>query len=118
MEAEVIYYCEDHEDVDFSALLQHFGLPEDVAKDFLSEIGANSVSNSYRVKQQLLYFIALFVFVAIVLAASSEIYANYRQEQVFDGYYIESITYEGELTPDVTGAPYVADYFDDDNPQK
>jgi len=32
LEAEVIYYCEDHDNVDFSILSACFGKPEDIAE--------------------------------------------------------------------------------------
>lgn len=106
MEAEVIYYCEDHDYVDFAALSDHFGFPEDVAKDFLSELGINAVNKSNKSKQYILYFIALVAVCVIIFAAVVETYANYKQQKALDVHYIESITYEGDVEQYATSPTY------------
>ena len=111
LEAEVIYYCEDHDDVDFVALSECFGRPEDVAKDFLSELGESSLTRANNFKQHLICITILIVIMATVLVAGVSIYTDYKQQQALDVYYIEEITYEGELTPDIAGPTYAVDSY-------
>lgn len=115
MEAEVIYYCEDHDDVDFAMLSECFGNPEDVANDFLSEIGVQAVNTSNRTKQYILCFFISLAVVITIIAAVLETYTNYKQQQALDGYFVESITYVGELSPGATSPTYEVEYFDDKN---
>ena len=44
-----------------------------------------------------------------MLVAVVEIYTCYKQ-QALDSYYIESITYQGDVLPYMTGPTYSADY--------
>lgn len=115
MEAEVIYYCEDHDDVDFVALSECFGSPEEVAKDFLSELGANTINKASLVKQRLILFVVIFIIISAVLFISISIHVYYIQQTILDSHYIESITYEGQLTPDMTGATFEAEYYYSEN---
>lgn len=110
LEAEVIYYCEDHDDVDFAMLSECFGNPEDVANDFLSEIGVQAVNTSNRTKQYILCFFISLAVVITIIAAVLETYTNYKQQQALDGYFVESITYEGELSPSVTGPIFAEEH--------
>lgn len=106
MEAEVLYYCEDYDGVDIAMLSKHFGEPEDVARDFLAELGESAITKSNTIKQYFMYL----TFVIAILAASMVLYAHYKQQQALDVYYIESITYEGELSSGVTGPTYWVEY--------
>lgn len=115
MEAEVIYYCEDHDSVDFAALSDCFGSPEEVANDFLSELGSNAMNKANLVKQRILLVSAIFIIMAIVSFLGISIHTYYVQQTVLDSHYIESITYEGELTPDMTGPTYEAEYYYSEN---
>ena len=94
LEAEVIYYCEDHDNVDFAILSEYFGSPDDVARDFLAELGESTLSETIDNKQRL---IRIAILIVIVVAGVS-IYTDYKQQQALDTYYIESITQEGPLT--------------------
>lgn len=49
------------------------------------------------------------VFVAVV-----EIYTYYQQQQVLDGFYVESITYEEDVAPYVINPSYLTDDFNDE----
>lgn len=108
MEAEVIYYCEDHNDVDLATLSKYFGKPEDVAKDFLSELGESAAVEASSIKQKIIYFLITIVAIVVVGIA---IHISYLQHTLLDVQYIESITYEGELTTDVTGPTYAQESF-------
>lgn len=115
LEAEVIYYCEDHDYVDLAILSEYFGAPDDVAKDFLSEIGIEAANTTNRTKQHVFYFIVSLAVIVIILAAAVEIYTNYKQQQALDGYFVESITYEENVAPYVTSPSYWTDSFGNDN---
>lgn len=108
MEAEVIYYCEDHNDVDFATLSKYFGKPEDVAKDFLSELGESAAVEASSNKQKLIYFLITIVSIVVVGLA---IHISYLQHALPDVQYIESITYEGELSPGATSEAYKSEYY-------
>lgn len=108
LEAEVIYYCEDHNDVDFATLSKYFGKPEDVAKDFLSELGESAAVEASSNKQKLIYFLITIVSIVVVGLA---IHISYLQHALLDVQYIESITYEGELSPGATSEAYKSEYY-------
>lgn len=111
MEAEVIYYCEDHDYVDFAILSEYFGRPEDIARDFLSELGESALTRTNNIKQRLIYLTILIVLMLTILVAGVSIYTDYKQQQALDTYYIESITYEGELSPGATSPTYTVEHF-------
>ena len=111
LEAEVIYYCEDHENVDFAALAECFGQPDEVANDFLSELGSNTINKASLIRQRVMYLSVFTIVMATLIAAGVKIYAAYKQQQALEGYYIESITYEGELSPGATSQTYESEYY-------
>lgn len=114
LEDEIVYYCEDHDNVDIVTLSNHFGTPEDVADDFLSELGINEVTTSNQIRKRLLYFVATIIILAIILFAAVEIHSYYIQQQFLDSYFIESITYESESILDVTPTYAVEDYYSEE----
>lgn len=114
MEGEIIYYCEDHDNVDIVTLSNHFGTPEEVADDFLSELGINEVTKSNLIRKRLLHLVATIIILAIILFAAVEIHAYYIQQQFLDSYFIESITYESESILDVTPTYAVEDYYSEE----
>ena len=111
LEAEVIYYCEDHNDVDFATLSACFGTPEDIADNFISELGTDEVRKIGRTRKRILYLIATFIIVTTILVIGVELYTYHIQQKFEDVQFIESITYEGELTPDVTSSTYATEYY-------
>lgn len=112
MEAEVIYYCEDHDDVNLAVLTKHFGTPEDVANEFLAELGVTAVNKVNTAKQHILIIFAAISIAAILLITGVEAYTNYKQHRIMDIHFIEEITYEGELSPNATAPAYWTDNFD------
>ena len=114
LEGEIIYYCEDHDNVDIVTLSNHFGTPEEVADDFLSELGINEVTKSNQIRKRLLHFVATIIILAIILFAAVEIHAYYIQQQFWDSYFIESITYESESILDLTPTYAVEDYYSEE----
>ncbi len=110
MESEVGYYCEDYNDVNFAMLSAHFGNPEDVARDFIAELGESTITKSNSVKQRLLHLTFAVLILAAVLVASMVTYTHYKQQQTLDVHYIESITYEADLSSGATGPTYWVEY--------
>ncbi len=53
-----------------------------------------------------MYLVAILVASITILIAGVEIYISYQQQKVFDGHYIESITYEGDLEQYATAPIY------------
>lgn len=103
LEAEVLYYCEDHDNVDFSVLSACFGKPEDVAKDFLSELGESAAIEANSNRQKFFFiFLAIILFVIVGIA----IHIGYVQHTLLDIQYIESITYEEDSNVYITGPTY------------
>lgn len=92
------------------ALIEQFGPPEDLAGDFLPEVNVGAVNAFMQMKRRILVLISAVVIAAIVLVSGAKIYTCYKQ-QILDGYYIESITYEGDVTPYVTGPTYFVEHF-------
>lgn len=95
LEAEVIFYCEDHEDADYSTLLKYFGEPENIAKDFSSELGGYAAIELTSVKRRILFIATL---VAMITVACAGIHTCYLQHKLLDVQYVESITYEGDIS--------------------
>ncbi len=106
MEDEVDFFCEDFDGVDFAALEKRFGKPEDVAKEFLSELGGSALTKVNRFKHSLAYLFIIVVITAVIFASGVSVYTDYKQQKALDSYYIESITYEGELTSDMLDPTY------------
>lgn len=113
MEAEVIYYCEDHDSVDFTILSETFGSPEDIANDFLAELGVIAVKREGFIKRHLLRFIMTIVFITMLLVAGVGIHTYYVQNKLLNGHYVESITYEETITPYATAPIYSVETFGD-----
>lgn len=103
--------------MDFAALEKRFGKPEDVAKEFLSELGGSALTKANRFQRSLAYLFIIVVITAAILAFGVSVYTDYKQQKALDSYYVESITYEGELSPGATSPTYEAEFFtDEDNP--
>lgn len=116
MEDEVFLYCEEHDDADIDTLVKRFGLPEEVANVFLEELGISTINTSNQIKRRVLYLAAIIVIAVIVLVSATVIYTSYKQQQALDVYYIESITYQEDVMPYITGPTYSANfYFSEEN---
>lgn len=111
LEDEVFLYCGEHEEADFAALAAHFGTPEEVANSFLCELGTNTVRQYLTLRKRVLYAAAGIVLTVVILTSAVEIYTSYKQQQALDSYYIESITYQGDVLPYMTGPTYSVEYY-------
>ena len=107
MEDEVCLYCDDHTEADYSGLVQRFGAPEDVAKDFVSELSGSAITRYTALKGNILYIVAAIV---ITLLVGIGIHTYYVQHTLLDGNYVESITYEGDAIPCITGPTYSVEF--------
>ena len=114
MEDEVDFFCEEHDGADLTSLSERFGLPDDIAREFLDELGLQAVSSSNRKRQHILYFAVSILIIISVFSAVVEIYTYHQQQQVLDGFYVESITYEEDIAPYVMSPSYLTDNFNDD----
>lgn len=92
MEAEVIYYCEDHDDVDITMLFEHFGKPEDISQEFLSELSTDAVLKSNTSIRRFIFF---GITITIVLLIGVGIHVYHTQQRLLDSQFIETITYKG-----------------------
>lgn len=110
MENEVFLYCEENDAIDMAALIDQFGSPEELANDFLPEIKINAVNGFIHAKHRLFSFLVILIAAVILLALCAEVYLSYRRQQALNGQYIESITYEGDDTPYITGPTYSAEH--------
>lgn len=105
LEDEVYLYCEEHNNENFDGLSRHFGLPKDVADNFLSELGTVAMESHSSILQ--IVFIAL-ISVLIVFAV---IFLNSVNQNRSNAHYNEAITYEQDLTPGATGSTYWVEEF-------
>lgn len=110
---ELFLYCEEHDDVDTADLSAHFGLPEDVAKEFMAELGGKAAGTVSQARQRILCLTAALVIIAAAVVAAVNVYTAYKQYKILDGYYIEAITYEEETNPFSTAPTFFIDTFND-----
>lgn len=114
LEDEVDFFCEEHDGSNLTSLSERFGSPDDIAREFLDELGLQAVSSSNRKRQHILYFAVSILMTIAVFVAVVEIYTYYQQQQVLDGFYVESITYEEDVAPYVINPSYLTDDFNDE----
>lgn len=111
LEDEVFLYCEDHEEMEMAGLTAHFGTPEEVANNFLTEL-APAVRWKYeRIRQRVFYAAIAIVLAAVLLVTAMEVYTNIKQQRILDGHYIESITRQVDTLPEVTGPTFWVEHF-------
>lgn len=94
LEAEVIYYCEDHDDVDITILFERFGKPEDISQEFLSELSTDTVLKSNTSIRRFIFF---GITITIVLLIGVGIHVYHTQQRLLDSQYIETITYKNSI---------------------
>lgn len=102
LEDEIFLFCENRINVEFADLSEHFGAPEEVAENFLSEFGANEVNKCNRIKRRVLYVCSAIIITAAVIISAVEIYTYYTQQKFEDSFFIESITYKETTNPYAT----------------
>ena len=96
-------YCEEHPDATEEALCCRFGTPEDVAADFVEDLGGSIAVNIQRRRSR----IATALIVLLVLIAGAVTARQiWIQQLLLDFHWVESITYEADELPEYTGAIY------------
>ena len=96
-------YCEEHPDATEEELCRRFGTPEDVAADFVEDLGGSIAVNIQRRRNR----IVTAVIVALVLVAGAVTVRQIWIQQLFlDFRWVESITYEADELPEYTGTIY------------
>lgn len=113
MEDEVDFFCEDFDGVDFAALSEHFGPPEEVANDLLVEVGADTMYRSNLLRRCVRYFFAAIFTIAAVFIILVGIHTYYIQHKLLDSHYVESIVYDENITPYATAPVYSVETFSD-----
>lgn len=114
MEDEVYLYSESHKNVDISTLSERFGEPEEVAREFLNELGINEINRAYYFRQRFLIVTVAIIISVILLVSAVEVLTCFKQQRALNGHYTDSITYVGELSPGVTGPTYWVEEFGDE----
>ena len=105
LEDEVDFFCEEHDKADYVVLVQHFGSPEDIATEYLSELRECAHNQIDRIRRCSQYVTALIAIAVILLSAGVVIFTNYKQQTALNGYYVESITYESDVQSYITLPP-------------
>ena len=96
-------YCEEHPDATEEELCRRFGTPEDVAADFVEDLGGSIAVNIQRRRNR----IVTAVIVVLVLVAGAVTARQIWIQQLFlDSYWVESITYEADKPLEEPGEIY------------
>ncbi len=96
-------YCEEHPDATEEELCRRFGTPEDVAADFVEDLGGSIAVNVQRRRNR----IVTAVIVVLVLVAGAVTARQIWIQQLFlDSYWVESITYEADKPLEEPGEIY------------
>ena len=96
-------YCEEHPDATEEAVCRRFGTPEDVAADFVEDLGGSIAVNVQRRRNR----IVTAVIVVLVLVAGAVTARQIWIQQLFlDSYWVESITYEADKPLEEPGEIY------------
>ena len=96
-------YCEEHPDATEEELCRRFGTPEDVAADFVEDLGGSIAVNIQRRRNR----IVTAVIVVLVLVAGAVAARQIWIQQLFlDSYWVESITYEADKPLEEPGEIY------------
>lgn len=93
MEDDIFLYCEEHESSHITELTKHFGNPEDLAKEFLSELDRETVTKIHSSRTKMIFTVALVLIAFLLIVAIRDIYI---QNLFLDSYYVEYITRKGE----------------------
>lgn len=103
LEDEFFLYCEDHPSMDLAGLTRCYGAPETIANEFLSELSGEMICRMYVRKGKLTWIVAGRLALFLLVVGICQIYI---QNLFLDSYYVESITYESDSLPDITGPTY------------
>lgn len=92
---EIACFLEDHPDAGIEMLIRRFGLPEEVAEEFLSEFGEQTLRRCARGQKRLLGISLGCLVAAVLLAAVIGAKTNFLYRLLPDGALVASIVYDG-----------------------
>lgn len=95
LENEVYFYSKDSE-VSLAMLYAQFGFPEEVAREFLSEMGVRTTDRYNRIQKKLKYLIVGALAAAILFTAMIGVRTNLLRQQLPSTEVVASISYETE----------------------
>ncbi len=83
-------YCEEHPDATEEALCRRFGAPEDVAADFVEDLGGSIAVNIQRRRNRI---VTAVIVVLVLVAGAVTARQIWIQQLLLDMHWVESITY-------------------------
>ena len=86
-------YCEEHPDATEEALCRRFGAPEDVAADFVEDLGGSIAVNIQRRRNRI---VTAVIVVLVLVAGAVTARQIWIQQLLLDFHWVESITYEAD----------------------
>lgn len=93
---EVFFFCSKHSEVSLDMLYTQFGLPEEVAYAFLSEMGIQTTDRCSRTQKRLRYLIAGALTVTILFTAIIGVRTKRLRQRLPSEELVASISYETE----------------------
>lgn len=96
-------YCEEHPDATEEELCRRFGTPEDVAADFVEDLGGSIAVNIQRRRNRI---VTAVIVVLVLVAGAVTVRQIWIQQLFLDFRWVESITYEADELPEYTGTIY------------
>lgn len=86
-------YCEEHPDATEEELCRRFGTPEDVAADFVEDLGGSIAVNIQRRRNRI---VTAVIVVLVLVAGAVTVRQIWIQQLFLNSYWVESITYEAD----------------------
>ena len=83
-------YCEEHPDATEEELCRRFGTPEDVAADFVEDLGGSIAVNIQRRRNRI---VTAVIVVLVLVAGAVTVRQIWIQQLLLDMHWVESITY-------------------------
>lgn len=83
-------YCEEHPDATEEELCRRFGTPEDVAADFVEDLGGSIAVNVQRRRNRI---VTAVIVVLVLVAGAVTVRQIWIQQLLLDMHWVESITY-------------------------
>ena len=86
-------YCEEHPDATEEELCRRFGTPENVAVDFVEDLGGSIAVNIQRRRNRI---VTAVIVVLVLVAGAVTVRQIWIQQLFLNSYWVESITYEAD----------------------
>lgn len=93
---ETACFCEDADRADLQTLCEQFGSPAEVAEEFLSELGQQTVERCVTRRKKILCATLAIVAAALIAAGALGIQSRQLQQKLSEEEFIASITYNDE----------------------